>query len=182
MEFTNAEKLIIAMLAEIHSALKIKDGLDPDLIQSAVSSGHSWALHWQYPGLFQGENDTPNEVRAVAETLDLWERLERSFAEYPADARKELARLSPIYGQNVRFPGFDGNGEDGYSIAHVLINDLGRWSSFHGRDLNSHMPLSDAYYRMLETLPELNKGPMDYAFSVAEAAQLLNSMVHPSNR
>lgn len=181
MEFTHSEKLIVAMLAEIHSALKIKDGLDPDLIQNVVSSGHTWALHWQYPGLFQGVNDTPNEVLVIANILDLWERLERTFAAYPADAREELARLS-VYGDNVRFLGFDGNGGDGYSIANILINDLGRWSSFYGRDLNSHAPMSDAYARMLDTLAGLNKGTMDYAFTVEETAQLLNSMTHPSNR
>ncbi|UVL35554.1 YfbU family protein [Pseudomonas sp. B21-041] len=181
MEFSNSEKLIVALLTEIHSALKIKDGLDPDLIQSAVSSGQTWALHWQYPGLFQGANDTPNEVLEVAKILDLWERLERSYAAYPADAREELAGLS-IYGENVRFLGFDGNGGDGYSEAHILINDLGRWGSFKGRDLNSHAPMRDAYVRMLGTLEDMNKGPMDYAFSVEEAAQLLNSMTHPSNR
>lgn len=182
MEFSNAEKLIVAMLAEIHAALKIQDGLNPDFIQSAVASGYTWALHWQYPGLFQGQDDTPEEVLAVADVLEMWERIERSFTAYPADAREELARLSPVFGKDVRFPGFDGNGEDEYSIANVLINDLGRWSSFKGRDLNSHCPMAEAYERMQQRLRGMNKEPMDYAFAVEELAELLNALAHPDNQ
>lgn len=181
MEFSNAEKLIVAMLAEIHAALEIKDGLNPDLIQGAVASGYTWALHWQYPGLFQGQEETPEEVLAVAAVLDMWERIERSFAAYPADAREELARLSPSFGSDVRFPGFDGNGEDEYSIANILINQLGRWSAFKGRDLNSHCPMSEGYGRMLLRLQGMNKAIMDYAFTVEELADLLNALRRPDD-
>ena len=54
--------------------------------------------------------------------------------------------------ERVTFLGFDGNNETEHmGIAMFLVRDMDRFSSFKGRDLNSHMPLLDAYRRMLQT-------------------------------
>jgi hypothetical protein len=52
MKFSDGEKLIIVMLAEIYKAMGIKGNIDPDLVQSAISAGNLWGLRMQYPGLF----------------------------------------------------------------------------------------------------------------------------------
>ena len=184
MEFTNEQKLIVALLTEIHSALKIEDGLDPMFIQDKVCSGNTWALRWHYSGLFQDEEDTPEDVKFVAKVLDLWERLEHSF-ESLSDAQKaQLLELSPVYGGDVRFRGFDGNGgdRDGMSTVHILVEEMGRWRTFKGRDFNAHMRMSGVYERMLEASDALGKGYADYDFSIEEMAQVLNAATHPDNR
>lgn len=184
MEFTNEQKLIVALLTEIHEALDIKNGLDPVFIQDKVSSGRVWALHWKYPNLFQGGGEPPVNVQFVASVLDLWERLEHSHASLNQEGVATLTALSPVYGERVQFPGFDGNGgdHDGYSIARILIEELGRWSSFQGRDLNAHMPMADSYERMLEVSRSFDKGSYDYEFSAEEMAEILNARIHPDNR
>ena len=184
MEFTDEQKLIVTLLTDIHAALKIKNSIDPEFVQDAVCSGRTWALEWQYPGIFQGESDTPEHVIFVTKVLGLWERLERSYAALPDVSRADIAERAKPFGDGVAFPGFDGNGgdDDGYGTAHMLIGKMGRWSDFKGRDLNSHMPMGDAYRRMLEVLVELDKDPIDYHFSPDEIVALLMSRVHPENR
>lgn len=183
MEFTNEQKLIVALLTEIHKELDIENGLDPEFIQDKVSSGHTWALRWKYPGLFQDSVEPPENVKFVADVLDLWERLEQSHAALNQEGIATLNTLSRM-GERVRFPGFDGNGGDydGYSIARIMIEELERWSTFRGRDLNAHMPMADAYRRMLDASQSLGKGHYDYEFSVEEMAEILNAWIHPDNR
>jgi uncharacterized protein YfbU (UPF0304 family) len=184
MEFTNEQKLIVALLTDIHAALNIEDSLDPVFVQDKVNSGRTWALHWKYPGLFQDRFETPANVKFVADVLDLWERLEQSYASINQEGVAALVALSPTYGDNVSFPGFDGNGGDydGYSTARILIEELGRWSSFKGRDLNAHMPMADVYERMLDASRALGKGDYEYEYSVEEMAEILNARIHPDNR
>ena len=55
MNLSDGEKLILAMLSEIHEALEIKNGVDPKFVQSAIYSGNFWGLKWQYSGIFDSE-------------------------------------------------------------------------------------------------------------------------------
>lgn len=184
MEFTNEQKLIVAMLAEIHQALEIEDGLDPVFIQDKVSSGRTWAVRWRYGELFDDDFETPPHVRFVVKVLELWRRLEHSYSLLDEGQKAELLRLAPVHGERVRFIGFDGNGgdDDGYGTAHTLIEEMGRWREFQGRDLNSHGPMKQVYERMLEACDGLEKDATDFALSVEEMAVILNAQAHPSNR
>lgn len=184
MEFTDEQKLIVTLLTDIHAALEIKNSIDPEFVQDAVSSGRTWALQWQYPGIFHGEANTPEPVIFVTKVLELWERLERSYAELTDESRADVTERAKPFGNGVSFPGFDGNGgdEDAYGTAHVLINQMGRWSDFKDRDLNSHMPMNDTYQRMLESLHQMNKNYSEYYFSPDEIVKLLTARIHPANR
>ncbi|WP_116827344.1 YfbU family protein [Pseudomonas syringae] len=184
MDFSNEQKLIIALLTDIHSKLEIKDGLDPAFVNDKVQSGHTWALRWQYPGVFSEGYETPSKVRFVVRVLDLWERIEFSVKDLSSDQRTQLAAIAPLHGDNPKFSGFDGNGgdRDGYSVAHILIEEMGRWGMFKGRDLNSHTQMSEVYDRMLNALDRLNKDSSDFSFSLEELGALLNAKTHPDNR
>lgn len=184
MEFTDEQKLIVALLTDIHAALNIQNSVDPVFVQDAVMSGRTWALRWQYPGIFQGAADTPADVKFVADVLQLWQRIEESYAQLGDDDRAEVETKANPFGTHVVFPGFDGNGSDGdaYGTAHVLIEQLGRWPGFKGRDLNSHGPMNDSYQRMLDALHALRKDAMDYYLSADEIAVLLLARAHPDNR
>lgn len=181
MDFSDEQKLIIALLTEVHSALEIEDGLDSDFIQRQVTDNRSWALHWRYGHLFSDRYENPPNVKFVCKVLDLWERIENSYSEYSVESRAELERLAPVFGQRVMFSGFDGNGgdRDGYGIAQTLVGDLGRWNRFRDRDLNAHCEMSPVYERMLSALASLNKDSSDYFLSVDEMAELLNAQAYP---
>jgi hypothetical protein len=43
MNLTNPEKLVLVMLAEIHEALKIKNGVDTKLLKNAIYRDNTWA-------------------------------------------------------------------------------------------------------------------------------------------
>lgn len=68
------------------------------------------------------------------------------------------------------------------STVHILVEEMGRWRTFKGRDFNAHMRMSEVYERMLEASDALGKGYADFEFSVEEMAQVLNAAIHPENR
>lgn len=183
MEFSNEQKLIITMLTDIHSALKIKDSVDPDFVQRMVMSDNGWALAWQYPGIYERAAETPAKVKFVVDVLDMWDTIERYCDDLNAAERQQLAELAPVFGKNPVFRGFDGNNEaEERSIVGILVNDLGRWEIFEGRDTNSHAPLSDAYTRMREVYEGIIGTSYEFAPSIEELADLLNAQIHPDNR
>ena len=183
MEFSDEQKLIITLLTDIHAKLEIEDSVDPLFVQRMVNENQAWALEWAYPGLFESA-DTPGYVRFVADVLDMWETLERSFSELSVEEKQRLAELAPVFGERVEFQGFDGNKEfRERSVAKILINDLDRWEIFKGRSLNSHMGSIDAYTRMLEVYGQLpDEAKYDRQLSPEELAEVMNERVHPGNR
>jgi uncharacterized protein YfbU (UPF0304 family) len=183
MEFTNEQKLIVTLLTEIHAALNIKDGVDPMFVQEMVATGRTWALEWQYPGIFQTSTETPPEVGFVLDALDMWDVLERTHEGLSPADQAEFLRLSPKSDHGVSFFGFDGNHGEEYSIAHILINKMEKWSRFAGRDLNSHMPTVDIYSRMLEVYRPLHdQNPYQATLSPQGLAAVMNARIHPDNR
>ncbi|OWQ35586.1 YfbU family protein [Pseudomonas sp. DrBHI1] len=187
MEFTNEQKLIITLLTDIHAKLEIEDSLDPMLVQRMVSEGQGWALEWKYPGMFEESGETPTAVVFVCEVLEMWSVLEGSFEALDDNQRQALSEAAGVFGRNVRFPGFDGNNEGEYlSIAHILVEDLERWSEFQGRIDNAHMPTIDGYERMLPVFDAIRDRKLDdgnfNGLDVEELAQILNERTHPENR
>lgn len=183
MEFSNAQKMIITLLTDIHSALKIQDSVDPDFVQRMVVSDNGWALAWQYPGIFETGEETPANVLFVADVLDMWEVIERHYEELDAEQRERLEQLAPNFGKAPAFRGFDGNSESvERSIVSIFVNDLDRWEHFKGRDTNSHVRLSDAYARMRTVYEEILGEGYEFNPSIEKFAALLNEQIHPDNR
>lgn len=187
MEFTNEQKLIVALLTDIHAKLEIQDGVDPNFVQRMVSEDQGWALKWKYQGLFSEGGTTPPDVEFVANVLTMWSRLEESYSSLDDEGRKVLLEKAPVFGKAVKFPGFDGNNEaELLSIARILVDDLDRWQEFEGGVRNSHMPLADAYGRMLavsDAILAKNTSGWDHGnFDAEDLAQVINEMAHPDNR
>lgn len=136
MHLTTPEKLIISMLADLHEKL----GIEPEtakLINSAIHTDNTWALTWQLQGIPQ-DNPAPNppEVTEVVNYLDMWSFIEGAIDKLSPDEKKEVDNSCH---SRTSFPGFDGNNEGThYSIAKFLVRDMGRFSEFSERDLNSH--------------------------------------------
>lgn len=187
MEFSNQQKLIVALLTEIHAGLEIEDGLNPEFIQRAVNGNQGWALAWKYPGLFEESEEDPQTVKFVADVLEMWSFLEISFNALDETGREALALAAGPFGARVEFPGFDGNNESEYlAIARIFVEDLDRWSEFEGRIRNSHMRTIDGYERMLNVFEEIRKeknSSGDYGvLDAEELGKVLSERTHPLNR
>ncbi len=186
MEFSNQQKLIITLLTDLHTHLEVESDIDPDFVQRMVAGGHGWALGWKYPGLFEDLGDDPQDVKYVADVLEMWSVLEESFKALDEQGLKALQDACDVFGKDVKFQGFDGNNEHRYiSIARVFIEDLDRWSELSGRGLNAHMHTTDGYRRMLAVFNDVQSERMnnhDYGLLGVEAlAKVLNAQRHPSN-
>ena len=65
--------------------------------------------------------------------------------------RKKVETDAAPFGSNVKFEGFDCNGETNLmGVARFLVDDMDRFQQFQGRDMNSHFPSIDTYRRMLD--------------------------------
>jgi uncharacterized protein YfbU (UPF0304 family) len=145
MEMSNGEKLIAIMLADIMQANGITGEVDPAFIKEAISGGHLWALEWQYSGLFHDEEPGDEVVQETADILSMCSFLEYSINELDATDRATI----PEHDRTV-FEGFDANNEPHYGVARMMIEEMGRWTEFKGRPINSHAQILHRYRQMLE--------------------------------
>lgn len=150
--FTGGEKVIVLMLRDVMKQLKMKRGeIDVDLVTQAIFGGHYWALKWGMSGVFHDHADRPQDVRFVADVLNMWSFIESSYTKLSAKDKERVAAEAHPFGRNVTFVGFDGNNEaELFTIARFLVDDMNRFSEFKGREFNSHVPMVEAYQRMLD--------------------------------
>ena len=176
MKLTDGEKLIILMLTEMYEKLQIEGETEPDFLRSAIFNDHLWGIRWKYSGIPFEQAEDPPIVREVVDILDMWSFIEYAYAKLSEQERQQLALAAKPFGENPRFNGFDGNNECEYiSIARFLIDQLDRFTRFHGRDLNSHMPSVSGYRRMYETFEPIRRTLIDRRLTVEELAQILNA-------
>lgn len=147
MKFSDGEKLILMMLSDLYKHLEIRGDVDHQLVKSAISGGHHWAIKWEHTGIFHGEEDNKEDVQEVANILDMWEQVECRYGQLSEDDKNKVD--SAIHPRGAKFQGFDGNNEVHFGIACCLVNDMGRWAQFKSRDLNSHSRSIDRHRRML---------------------------------
>lgn len=182
MKISDSERLILLMLCEIHQALKIKDGFDADFLSKALIDGHTWAIRQEYGHVLPREDDPAELVKEVQDILDMWRMIEASYRTLDPAGKKALEDAVPIFGKNPTFDGFDGNNESEHmSIYQFLVEDMGRWSEFKGRNKNSHMPLLPNYRRMLTVFGPMLGSIMLPELSVTQLAEVLGQMAHPSS-
>ncbi|WP_054076152.1 YfbU family protein [Comamonas testosteroni] len=178
MKLTNPEKLILLMLSDIYDKLEL-DSIDTRLLRSAIYTENTWALDWEMPGVVGSEPDaTPEIVKKVLNYLEMWAFIEEAVSSFTPDESAQLERIAAPFGRYVRFPGFDGNNEsEELGIARILIDDMGRFTRFKGRDLNSHAPLQPAYERMYRVFSNMqNRIDHRVHLSVDQVADILNAV------
>jgi uncharacterized protein YfbU (UPF0304 family) len=180
---SDGEKLIISMLADVHKHLKIEDENDTGFVMKAIYGGHYWGLGWKYSGLFHGHKDSKQAVHEVVDVLDMWSFIESAYARLSPKDKARVEKEAEPFGTHVRFRGFDGNNETEYmGIARFLIDDLERFSSFKGRDLNSHAPSVETYRRMLRVFEPMRSNLVGRELGATEIIELLNEKMHPEHR
>jgi len=179
MKLTDPEKLILIMLSEIHEKLGIENGVDPKFVQSAIYSENTWGLRWKYTGIFTDKGETPAEVTEVVDILDMWSFIESAYHGLSADDKERIRVEAEPFGTHVRFAGFDGNNESEHiGIARFLIDDLDRFTSFKGRDLNSHSPSLEAHRRMLAVFLPLRTSLGGDDLTATQIVEILRARFH----
>jgi uncharacterized protein YfbU (UPF0304 family) len=181
--FRDGEKLILSMLCDVSRHLKIKDGADPDFVASALYGGHNWALKWELQGIFHGHEDSERAVSEAVDILDMWSFIESAYAKLSKKDQERIRVEAEPFGKHVTFPGFDGNNETEHlGIARFLIEKMGRFTIFKGRELNSHAPLLGAYRRMVAAFDPMRPGLVGRELNADEIIKLLKAKMHPDHR
>jgi len=184
MQISDGEKLILIMLSEIYKELNIKGEIDPEFLQSAISSQNIWGIQWKYSGIPFETQDTPPKVREVVDILDMWRSIERAYKNLSKEDQKKFEEEDVnLFGKDPKFPGFDGNNESEYmNIASFLINELGRFQEFKERSLNAHMPTLETYQRMLHVFEEIRKTFSNKPMTLTQLIAVLKERIHPEFR
>lgn len=147
MKLTEAEKLILLMLADIYKSRKIKGSVDAEFVREAISSGNAWALSHKYKAqAYASEDHASEEVEAVYDALDMWRMLEKDYKQLNA---QDKARVEQENHGPVKMDGFDGH-EDQLGIARFIIEDMDLYEPLKGRaNVDCHFPVKDMYARMV---------------------------------
>ncbi len=177
VQISDGEKLIMTMLRDIYRGLDIKNGeVDPDFILSALVGGHYWALAWEYDGILHSQQNREHIVYEVVNVLDMWSFLETGYKRLSEEEKEHIAQELDPFGKNILFPGFDGNNETGhFSIARFLVDEMNRFESFKGRELNSHSECLDGYRRMLVTFEPMRSKLTGGDLSVSQIITILKA-------
>lgn len=175
VNFSDGERLLIMMMRDIYKGLKLKTGeIDPDFVADVIFGGHYWAPMWEMQGLFHNSNDDPADVTFVVDVLDMWEFMESAFEKLSVADKTRLATEAAPFGKDVRFYGFDGNNESGHmGITRFLVEKMGRFSRFKGRELNSHRPVIGQYRRMFAEFEPMRSTLVGKDLSVDQLIKLL---------
>lgn len=146
MKLSDGERLITVMLADLMTALNVNGEVDPALIKTLVCGGDDWAIARKYQGLFPAESPDDTVISETTNILWMWGIVEHGLSLLDGAHAEEAAKWP-----YTSFDGFDGNNDDHYGVAHTMINELGEFSDFEGRNLNSHSRSSlPRYLRMYE--------------------------------
>lgn len=149
MKFTEEQRLIVMMLADIQKALKVQGQLDQNLVLTAAMDRQEFAIGYKYDHIF-GTANVPSDFHFVVDVLEMWSVLEEAIENLDINEKSVLEAAAGEQAPRARFTGFDGNQEATLrSYANLLVNTLGDFAQFTGRTLNSHKPMRDRYERML---------------------------------
>ncbi len=156
------------MLADLMTHLEVDGEVDPRFVKTALTGGDDWALKWEYPGIFHGENVSELIVRETSNIMQMCSVLEYSISQLSAD---ELEMIP----ENKRtvFIGFDGNHEDHFGVAHTLVNDMGRFQEISELGLNSHHSTIDRYRAMLQVYESIDFSVSGH-FSISQIKAILD--------
>ena len=169
IDLTDVERLILANQYKILSLLEKDESYDR--LSEQLLEGHKWLYSQSLDNVSEDMPD--DDAEHVLAILGIFGDLRDSY--------ERLDDKSGIDPHDVVFGGFDGNNEsDLRSFASALrksdhfINTLGN------EVINSHMPTTELYNRMISKWREL--GSPHYPYSKDTILAIIASQVHPSNR
>jgi uncharacterized protein len=180
VRFSDGEKVLMLMMRDIHKHLDVKNGeSDPDFMADVIYGGHYWAPKWEMQGLFNDHIDDPRELKHVVDVLDMWSFIEEAYEKLSSDQKEQIEREASPFGKHVRFAGFDGNNETSQmSIALFLVEKMGRFTRFQGREFNSHYPTYASYRRMVAVFEAIRPSLVGHGLSVNQIIEILQARRH----
>lgn len=174
MDFNNKEKLFLTLLCDIHKKLGVDNGINSEFIQNALYTDNTWAISWEFSGIFFESEPTPQYVQEVVDILDMWHFIEISYDSLSPDDKEEVKEKAEPFGTHVKFAGFDGNNEaEHLSAARFLIEDMHRFEYFKGRNLNSHSYSLEPYLRMYKAFKPMRSGLAKGLLSASQITKIL---------
>ena len=176
-----AEKLILLMLCDLYERLGVKGQVDADFVREEIlGGGHYWALGRKFGPVFTDTFVSEEVAHETAQILSMWDTLEHFYEDLSEEDQKQIEKE---WGKRPLFWGFYANEEiDHLSVADCMINKLGLFSRFKGRELDSHMPGGlGAYRRMLKAFNQaMEQFPRD--LTASQIIAILRERVHPDHR
>ena len=186
MRPTPTEKLILWILCDLARDRNDTERIDPDFVQCAIAGGRYWAFGRKYPDIFNSRSDSPELVSEVEDILSMWNVLEHHYDHLGESDKARVASDAAPYGTDVKFTGFYPNEEGSQKgIAEFLIEHIGHYPRFKGRNLITTRPVVDWYRRMLQVYEPMYKSLLDGRkknLSASDIVALLLEQVHPDNR
>jgi uncharacterized protein YfbU (UPF0304 family) len=176
MNLSEGERLILAMLCDIHKALNLKGTIDPDILKTLILDTGSNGTMRGANGASGNHGDRTTITTEVSEILDMWSAIERGYKHLSVEEKREVEIGAGPLGRGVRFSGFDAESEIEYrNIAHVLIEEAGQFDRFQGRNLDAHMPALTGYRRMLRLYGPMRSVSGDRRLDVQQIIALANA-------
>lgn len=173
---SDGEKMLLIVLADLFKQLKVKDTETIDFLTKVIYGGHYWAPKWKMTGVFHDHVDTPEDLRHVVDVLDMWSFIEEAYESFTTAQKEKIAKAVGPLGEIVKFHGFDGNHESSrMGIASFLIHDMGRFTRFKGRELNSHHPTYTRYRRMVALFEPMRVTLIGHGLSMEQVITLLKA-------
>lgn len=181
MKMTKAERLIVLMLCDLYKSPGEDKIFNHKLVEYAVAQGQLWALSWEYGDLLSADPPTKEQVDLVADVMTMWQVIEAFMSRFTPEERDEIATATDTSLDLIKFQGFY---EEPYrSIFRFMLEELGKWSEFAGRDYSKMLPVLGAELRMLAKYKEIrNAAGFNRKFTPAQIIEILNESTHPENR
>lgn len=89
-------KLSVFMMCDLFDHFDLRNGYDTELIRTAISTNHLWALEVAYPGLLN-EFEVPEETVFINETACLFKKLQRTYHTFSDSEKDKLLLLFQIF-------------------------------------------------------------------------------------
>jgi uncharacterized protein YfbU (UPF0304 family) len=114
--------------------------------------------------------------------LDMWSFIEEAHDRFSSEEKERVKAEAAPYG-DAQFTGFDCRAEpDHVAAARFLIEDLGRFTRFKGRNLYSHPSSLGEYQRMYRVFEPIRKTLCDRCLTVNEMIEILNERRTPPRK
>ncbi|MCS3662328.1 YfbU family protein [Salinibacter ruber] len=172
MDLTKYQRLVLVNQYRILEKVDPERADQHEKTRKVFERGYEMAYDWRTDSI--DEPVSQGECEFVFDVLDMFNELQRGYDQHNPEG---------IERREVEFPGFDTSVDEigMLSWAEFAINELGRWGrvDIKGNDLDSHMPLREAYGRMLDAWAESED---KHNLSEQDLRRVLNARVHPEQR
>ncbi len=178
MKLSKAERYSLSNQLRILEALYPDEAEDLAVQREALERGYEFIYEMNISQTIDDDDImSTDECKEVWDTMDMFLSIDRTIEALGSEGLEDF--------HLIRFAGYDGNNESKFmAFASYTVERLKRFTHLPLREpdyFNSHMPMRDAYQRMLS---EWKKIPFERRFPMSrENLELvLGAAIHPEHR